>query len=61
VSAKLSEEDARNLKFDQLGTRSDPQYRVAETTLSRQISAAGSRPTVTYDPEQRVPALSGSR
>lgn len=40
ITAKLSEEDARNLKFEQLGTRSDPQYKVAETTLSKQLNAA---------------------
>jgi carboxyl-terminal processing protease len=40
IIAKLSEEDARNLKFEQLGTRSDPQYKVAETTLSKQLNAA---------------------
>jgi carboxyl-terminal processing protease len=42
INAKLNEEDAKNLKLEQLGTRSDPQYKVAETTLSKQINAINS-------------------
>jgi carboxyl-terminal processing protease len=42
INAKLNEEDAKNLKLEQLGTRIDPQYKVAETTLSKQINAINS-------------------
>lgn len=42
ITAKLTEDDAKNLKFDQLGTKSDPQYKVAETALSKQLNAASS-------------------
>lgn len=42
IIAKLTDDDAKNLKFDQLGTKSDPQYKVAETALSKQLNAASS-------------------
>ncbi len=42
ITAKLTEDDAKNLKFDQLGTKSDPQYKVAETALVKQLNAANS-------------------
>lgn len=42
ITAKLTEDDAKNLKFDQLGTKNDPQYKVAETALSKQINSANS-------------------
>ena len=42
ITAKLTEDDAKNLKFDQLGTKSDPQYKVAETALVKQLIAANS-------------------
>ena len=42
ITAKLTEDDAKNLKFDQLGTKNDPQYKVAETELSKQLNAASS-------------------
>ena len=63
ITAKLSDEDAKNLKFEQLGTRSDPQYKVAETTLSKQISAAatGVIKAKTYNPaSSNLPAALGA-
>jgi carboxyl-terminal processing protease len=42
ITAKLSEDDAKNLKFDQLGTKTDPQYKVAENALTKQLNAANS-------------------
>ena len=42
ITAKLSEDDAKNLKFDQLGTKNDPQYKVAENALTKQLNAASS-------------------
>jgi len=63
IAAKLSEEDARNLKFEQLGTRSDPQYKVAETTLSKQLTAAsaGVIKAKIYNPaSSNIPAALGA-
>lgn len=42
ITAKLTEDDAKNLKFDQLGTKNDPQYKIAESALSKQLNAANS-------------------
>jgi carboxyl-terminal processing protease len=42
ITAKLSEDDAKNFKFDQLGTKNDPQYKVAENALTKQLNAANS-------------------
>jgi carboxyl-terminal processing protease len=51
VRAKLSADDAQKLRLEDLGTKKDTQYRVAETTLLKQVRGAG---TVTkakvYDP-----------
>ena len=57
VPVKMSEEEARTLKFDQLGTRSDSQYQAAETTLSKQLRLAGQPPAVQFDPNQKARAL----
>ena len=43
ITAKLTKDDAKNLKFDQLGTKRDPQYKVAETALIKQLNAASSK------------------
>ena len=59
VIAGLSEAQARSLKFEELGTRSDPQYKVAETELSKLLRAAKQAPEVSYDPNNKVPALMG--
>jgi carboxyl-terminal processing protease len=40
VPAKLSEEEAKKLTLEDLGTRKDPQYRVAEGTLVKTIRTA---------------------
>jgi len=42
ITAKLSEDDAKNLKFDQLGTKNDTQYKVAENALTKQLNAVNS-------------------
>jgi len=57
VAVKMSEDEARNLKFDQLGTRSDSQYQVAETTLSKQLRLANQPPALQFDPSQKARAL----
>jgi carboxyl-terminal processing protease len=40
VPAKLSEQEAKGLTLEDLGTRKDPQYRVAEGTLVKSIRTA---------------------
>jgi carboxyl-terminal processing protease len=58
VRARLSATEAQSLRLEDLGTKRDSQYRVAESTLVKQVRAAG---TVTkaklYDPSSaNVPA-----
>ena len=60
VQAKMSEEEARRLRLEDLGTRKDTQYRVAESTLVKQLKLLGSlqRP---YQPNSsNVPAAVGA-
>jgi len=57
VAVKMSEDEARTLKFDQLGTRSDSQYQAAETTLSKQVRLATQTPAIQFDPSQKARAL----
>ena len=51
MRARLSATEAQSLRLEDLGTKRDSQYRVAESTLVKQVRAAG---TVTkaklYDP-----------
>ncbi len=42
VSAKLTEDDAKNLKLEDLGTLKDPQYKSAESALMQQLRLVGS-------------------
>jgi carboxyl-terminal processing protease len=62
VRARLSATEAQSLRLEDLGTKRDSQYRVAESTLVNQVKAAG---TVTkaklYDPASaNVPAALNS-
>ncbi len=41
VSAKMGEQEAQGLRLEDLGTRKDSQYRVAETTLVKTVRGAG--------------------
>ena len=41
VQAKMSEQEAQRLKLEDIGTSKDSQYRVAESTLARQVHSAG--------------------
>ncbi len=50
VSAKLSESEAAKLKLEDIGTRKDSQYRAAETTLLKQVQAAGGSAKKLYNP-----------
>jgi carboxyl-terminal processing protease len=42
VKVKMGEQEAQRLRLEDLGTRNDSQYRVAETTLVKKVRAAGS-------------------
>ena len=42
IPAELSPEDAKRLQLSDIGTQKDGQYRVAESTLLKQVKAAGS-------------------
>ena len=58
VRAKLSAPEIQSLRLEDLGTQKDSQYRVAESTLLKQVKTAGSltksRP---YNPDSaNVPA-----
>jgi len=61
VPAKMGEQEAQGLRLEDLGTRKDSQYRVAESTLVKQLrtNAALQKP---YQPgSANVPAALGSR
>ena len=57
VVADITEIQARQLKFEELGTRSDPQYRVAETELSKLLRSASQPPEVLFEADVKVPEL----
>ncbi len=57
VVADITETQARQLKFEELGTRSDPQYRVAETELSKLLRSASQPPEVLFEADVKVPEL----
>ena len=59
VPAKLSEEDAKALTIEDLGTRKDPQYRVAETTLIRGIQTGATLQRAYKPGSANVPAAVG--
>ncbi|GDX77205.1 peptidase S41 [Cyanobium sp.] len=59
VPAKLSEEDAKALTIEDLGTRKDPQYRVAETTLIRGIQTGATLERAYKPGSANVPAAVG--
>ena len=58
VRAKLQPDDAQKLRLEDLGTKKDSQYRVAESTLVKQLKSAGSvKKASLYDPTSaNVPA-----
>ncbi len=60
VTVKLSEQEARSLKLEEIGTRNDPQYRVAENTLVKQLRTVGKAPGKPYNPSSaNLPAALG--
>ena len=51
MNANLSKAQAQRLKFEDLGTRKDPQYRVAESELGKLLRQNNSKPQVSFDGE----------
>jgi carboxyl-terminal processing protease len=60
VQAKMGEEEARRLRLEDLGTRKDTQYRVAESTLVKQLQLLGSLKKPYQPKSSNVPAAVGS-
>jgi carboxyl-terminal processing protease len=60
VSAKLSEVDAQKLKFEDIGTRKDSQYRTAESTLLKQVQAASATGKVYNPSSANLPSALGT-
>lgn len=60
VPAKMGELEAQRLRLEDLGTRKDSQYKVAETTLVKRLQAAAN-PTQAYRPgTSNLPAALGT-
>lgn len=60
VTAKMSEQEAQRLKLEDIGTRKDSQYRVAETTLVKKLRSAGSVEKAYNPASANVPAATSS-
>ena len=60
VPAKLTEEEAKSLTIEDLGTRKDPQYRVAETTLIHGIQTSAGLQRAFVPGSANVPAAVGA-
>jgi len=61
IQAKLSEQEAKRLQLEDLGTSRDSQYRVAETTLVKKIRTAAVNPSPYRPASTNLPAALGSR
>jgi carboxyl-terminal processing protease len=59
VPVQLSEEDAQKLSLEDLGTRKDSQYRVAESTLMKQLSLMNNLQKAYRPDSANVPAAVG--
>jgi carboxyl-terminal processing protease len=59
VLAKMTEQEARGLTLQDLGTRKDSQYRVAESTLMKQLRLMGTLQKPYQPASSNVPAAVG--
>ncbi|MEI6616193.1 MAG: S41 family peptidase, partial [Cyanobium sp. ELA507] len=59
VPAKLTEDEAKALTIEDLGTRKDPQYRVAEGTLVKAMQTSATLQKVFNPASANVPAAVG--
>ena len=60
VNANLSKAQAQRLKFEDLGTHKDPQYRVAESELSKLLRQSNAKPEVSFDGEVQLEVFSAN-
>ena len=60
VPAQLSEQEAQKLTIEELGTRKDSQYRVAESTLMKQLRAVNSLEKAYIPGSANLPAAVGT-
>jgi carboxyl-terminal processing protease len=61
VPARMSELEAQRLRLEDLGTRKDSQYKVAENTLVKRLQAAGGTSSQAYRPgSANLPAALGT-
>jgi len=58
VNANLSKAQAQRLKFEDLGTRNDSQYRVAESELAKLLRQNNAKPEVSFDGEVQLDVFS---
>jgi carboxyl-terminal processing protease len=56
VAVKMGEQEAQRLKLEDLGTRKDSQYRVAESTLVKRVRTAGTIEKAYNPTSANVPA-----
>jgi carboxyl-terminal processing protease len=61
VPAKLTEQEAKGLTIEDLGTTKDPQYRVAESTLLKGIQTAATLQKVYKPGSANLPAALGAK
>ena len=60
VAVKMGEQEAQRLKLEDLGTRKDSQYRVAESTLVKKVRSAGSVEKAYNPTSANVPAATAT-
>ncbi|MFM7267275.1 MAG: S41 family peptidase, partial [Cyanobium sp.] len=60
VPAKLSDDEAKSLTIEDLGTRKDPQYKVAESTLVKTIRTSATLQRAFQAGSANVPAAVGT-
>ena len=58
MNANLSKAQAQRLKFEDLGTRNDPQYRVAESELAKLLRQNNAKPEVSFDGDVQLDVFS---
>ena len=60
VAVKMGEQEAQRLKLEDLGTRKDSQYRVAESTLVKRVRSAGTVEKAYNPTSANVPAATAT-
>ena len=60
VNANLSKAQAQRLTFEDLGTRNDPQYRVAESELAKLLRQSNAKPEVSFEGDVQLNVFSAN-